>query len=576
MNAAELCVKALEQEGVEYIFGIPGDENLHFMEAVRKSDKITFVLTRHEQAAGFMAAAHSRLTGKIACALSTLGAGASNLVTAVADANLSATPVVFLTGQKSVHDNTQGQYQLLDVVSMMRPITKYSHSVLSAQALPSVVHEAFRLAKEDRQGAVHLELPEDVMAQSGDYPLLPKNEADSSVAGVNALEKAKELLEKAKRPLVMVGGGTHTNREDVSEATRAFLDKTGIPFVVTMMGKGVAREDGEQYIGTTVMPGDYPSCAIDTCDVLLNIGHDVMEKPPFIMKTNDGRTVIHLNGFAARADNVYFPQHQVVGSMAHSLTYLREQITPSPSWDFADMKRAGEAMLKSIDNNSDNTETPIKPQHVTKIVRESLNDDDIVTVDNGIHMMWFTRNYPAYQRNTLLVDHALGSMGVGLPTAIAAKMVHTDKTVVSVVGDGGFMMNSQELETAVRLKLDLIVIIFNDNALGMIKLKQHAMKYGEIGVTFNNPDIVMYANSFGATGHRLDGVTPLADVLKVAKDTGGVHVIDVPIDSSQNMMLMKEIMMLDCQTVTGHGNIAHTVANKASLAVNMMTGKGGM
>ncbi len=547
MNAAELCVKALEAEGVEYIFGIPGDENLDFIEAVRKSGTITFVLTRHEQAAGFMATTYSRLTGKIACALSTLGAGAANLVTAVADANMSATPTLFITGQKSLHDNQQGEYQLLDVVSMMRPITKFSHSVASAETIPSMVHEAIHVAQEHRQGAVHLELPEDVMKEEGNYDLIPPMRAEMSVASDESLQKAVELLHNAKHPLVMLGGGTHTNQTEVTEAVKRFLEKSGIPFVVTMMGKGVADERSEHYVGTAVMVGDYPSCAIDTCDVLLNIGHDVMEKPPFIMKAEDGRVVIHVNSFPAHAGPVYFPQHQVIGRIAASLDYVTQCITPSSEWDFSMMHRARDAMRKSLSINADNTESPAKPQFITKTVRDFMQEKDILTIDNGVHMMWFTRNYPAYAPNTVLVDHALGSMGVGLPSAIAAKMAHPESQVVAVMGDGGFMMNSQEIETATRLGLDLIIIIFNDNSLGMIRLKQMIMKYGVYGVDFTNPDFVMYANSFGATGHRLDKPEELSTILEKAKREGGVHLIDISVDSTQNMALVKEMKSVICK-----------------------------
>ena len=548
MNASEQLVQALTSEGVEYIFGIPGDENLHFMEAVRKDGQIKFILCRHEQAAGFMAAAYGRLTGKLAVAMSTLGAGATNLTTPVASAYLSATPMLVFTGQKAIRDNKQGLYQLVDVVGVMRPITKFAATVPSGEMLGATIRQAMMSALEGRQGPSHLELPDDVMLDEKLGALVPCYHGDSPVPSPESIAKAAELIRNAKSPLIMVGGGTRANRPDVANSVRALIEKTQIPFVVTMMGKGVANEQGPLYIGTTIMPGDYPHCAIQAADLILNVGHDVMEKPTFMMKPGGGKTVIHLNSFAAHGDSVYFPQHQVVGEMSAALKGLAEQLEPNPSWDHGAILKAGGAMQASIARGADDASAPAKPQYVVRVLREFLDDNDIVSADNGTHMIWLTRNFGAYEANSMLIDHALGSMGISLPAAIAAKLVYPDRRVVVVTGDGGFLMNSQELETAVRLGLDLVVVVFNDNALGMIRMKQKAEGYGDFGVGFNNPDLVAYAESFGAHGHRLDDPSQFRSILDET-DNGGVHVIDVPIDPQQNMMLLKEMKSVDCSAL---------------------------
>jgi acetolactate synthase-1/2/3 large subunit len=545
VNASDQFVQALASEGVEYVFGIPGDENLTFMEALRVDGRIKFVLCRHEQAAGFMAAAYGRLTGKLAVAMSTLGAGATNLTTPAAHAYLAAMPMLIVTGQKAVRDNKQGLYQLVDVPEVMRPISKFAATIPSGALLGATVRQAMMSALEGRQGPSVLELPDDVALDEKLGPLVPCHHGDPPVPSPESLSQAAKLISNATRPLIMVGGGTRANRPEVSNALRALIEKTQIPFVATMMGKGVANERGPLYIGTTFMPGDYSSCAIKSADLILNVGHDVMEKPSFQMDPQGDKTVIHLNNFAAHGDSVYFPQHQVVGEMSAALTGLTDLLEPNPSWDHGPILRAGEAMQESIARGSDDTEAPAKPQFIVRTLREFQGDTDIVSLDNGIHMMWMTRNYGAYEPNTMLIDHALGSMGISLPAAIAAKLVYPDRRVIVVTGDGGFMMNSQELETAVRLGLDLIVIVFNDNGLGMIRMKQMADGYGTFGVDFQNPDFVKYAESFGASGHRLDDPSKFRSILDEAAK-GGVHVIDVPIDVKYNILLMMEMKTVDC------------------------------
>lgn len=549
MRASEQIVAALANEGVEYIFGIPGDENLHFMEAVRKDGRIQFILCRHEQAAGFMAAAYGRLTGKLAVAMSTLGAGATNLVTAVAHAYVAAMPMLVITGQKALRVNNQGLYQLVDIVDIMKPITKFTATVPSGAMIGSITRQAMMSALSGRQGPAHMELPDDVMLDEELGPLVPCHHGDPPIPSSASIIEAANIIKGATSPLIMVGGGTRANRPEVANALRKLIDKTQIPFVVTMMGKGVANERGPLYVGTSIMPGDYPHCAVQAADVILNVGHDVMEKPPFQMIPEGNKTVIHLNPFAAHGDSVYFPQHQVVGDMAVALEGLTEHLEANPKWDHGPMHRAAKAMQESINRNANDKSFPVNPAFIVSSLRNFMNDSDIISLDNGIHMMWISRHFGAYEPNTMLIDHALGSMGISLPAAIAAKLVYPDRRVVVVTGDGGFMMNNQELETAIRLNLDLIVIVFNDNALGMIEMKQMADGYGNIGVNFSNPNIADFARSFGAKGYRLDDPEQFTTILENAAKEGGVHVIDVPIDKKQNMMLLKEMKSVDCSQI---------------------------
>jgi len=549
MRASDQIVTALANEGVEYIFGIPGDENLHFMEAVRKDGRIQFILTRHEQAAGFMAAAYGRLTGKLAVAMSTLGAGATNLTTAVAHAYVAAMPMLVITGQKAIRNNKQGLYQLVDIVDIMKPITKYSATVPSGAMAGSIVRQAMMSALSDRQGPAHIELPDDIMLEEELGPLVPCKHGDQPVPTSKSIEEAARVIRDAKSPLIMVGGGTRANRPEVASSLRRLIDKTQIPFLSTMMGKGVANERGPLYVGTSTMPGDYTNCAIQAADVILNVGHDVMEKPTFQMVEGGDKTVIHLNPFPAHGDPVYFPQHQVVGDMSFALNGLIDHLEPNPDWDHTIMHKAAKAMQESIHRNENDMSFPANPAFIVSSLREHMRDTDILSLDNGFHMMWVSRNFGAYEPNTMLIDHALGSMGISFPAAMAAKLIYPDRRVVVVTGDGGFLMNNQELETAVRLKLDLIIVIFNDSSLGMIDAKQKADGYGSIGVDFGNPDFAEFARSFGANGYTLDDPKQFPTILENAFAEGGVHLIDVPVDKKQNMMLMKEMKSVDCSAI---------------------------
>ncbi|NOQ93459.1 MAG: acetolactate synthase large subunit [Methylophaga sp.] len=537
MKTSDLFVKALENEGVEYIFGIPGEENLDFLDSLQHSS-IKLVLTRHEQGAGFMAATYGRLTGKPGVCLATLGPGATNLVTPAAYAQLGGMPMLMITGQKPIKASKQGQFQIVDIVTMMRPITKFTKQVVHGNTIASTVREAFRLAMEERPGAVHIELPEDIAAEEADehlYKVAPTRRPD---ADSHAIESAVEMIKNAKMPLLLIGAGA--NRKRSSKALLNFIEKTGIPFFNTQMGKGVIDERHEAYLGTAALSDhDFLHCAIDRSDLIINVGHDVIEKPPFFMR-DDGPKVVHVNFSPAQIDAVYFPQLDVVGDIATSVNRLTDALTPQEQWDFSYFYRVKEEVKSRLSKYSDDERFPLLPQSAVHIIREELDEDGILTLDNGVYKVWFARNYPCYQNNSLLLDNALATMGAGLPSAMLAKLINPNRKVISVCGDGGFMMNSQEMETAVRLGLDLVVIILNDNAYGMIKWKQEGMGFNNFGLDYNNPDFVKYAESYGATGHRPTSHIEFRKVLQQALDSKGVHLIDVGVDYSLNHSILNE------------------------------------
>lgn len=531
MKASDLFVKALEAENVEYIFGIPGEENLDMLHSL-KGSSIQLILTRHEQAAGFMAATYGRLTGQPGVCMSTLGPGATNFVTAAAYAQLGAMPMMMITGQKPIKSSKQGQFQIVDVVDMMRPLTKYTQQIVSGDNIPSRVREAFRLATEERPGAVHLEFPEDVAIEETDVLPIPKSLTRRATAEEKATKMAVDMIEAARRPLLLVGVGA--NRKSSARMLRQFIDKTGIPFFSTQMGKGVVDERDPLFLGNAALSAnDFVHRAIDAADLIINVGHDVVEKPPFFMD-REGLQVIHINFLSASVDPVYFPQLEVVGDIANSIWQIKERILPQGAWDFDYFMRVREAGEAHVLEGTDDPRFPVYPQRLVAEVRRAMPSHGIIALDNGVYKIWFARNYKAHEPNTVLLDNALATMGAGVPSAIGAKLVYPDRKVMAICGDGGFMMNSQELETAVRLKLNLVVLILRDDAYGMIKWKQDNLGFDRFGLDFGNPDFVKYAESYGAMGYRVERTEDLAPALDECLNADGVHVIDCPVDYSDN------------------------------------------
>ena len=461
-KASDLFIECLEAEGCEYVFGIPGEENLDFLDSLSRSKKIKLILTRHEQGAGFMASVYGRLTGKTGVCVATLGPGATNFTTAAAYAQLGGMPMMMITGQKPVKKSKQGRFQILDVVEMMKPITKYAVSLVASKMLT------------------------------------------------------------------------------------AFIDKTGIPFVTTQLGKGVVDERHPLFMGCAALSsGDFVHRAIEASDLILNIGHDVIEKPPFFMKAG-GTEVIHISYNTAEVDPVYFPQIEVIGDVGNAVWQMKNDVKTSAEadWEFSRMMTVRKHHDANVLEGSDDARFPCYPQHVVKLVREAMPDDGIICLDNGVYKIWFARNYRAHQPNTVLLDNALATMGAGLPSAMAGHMVHPDRKVLAICGDGGFMMNSQELETAVREKMNLAVLILNDNSYGMIRWKQANMGFDDWGLQYGNPDFVKYVEAYGGIGHRVESAEALPGILKTALSTPGVHLIDCPVDYVDN----DQILNVDIKT----------------------------
>ncbi|MCK0069045.1 acetolactate synthase large subunit [Kordiimonas laminariae] len=535
MKASDLFVRALEAEGVEYIFAVPGEENLDLLESLRSST-IKLVLTRHEQGAAFMAATYGRLTGKAGVCMATLGPGATNFATPAAYAHLGGMPLIMITGQKPIKKSKQGQFQIVDVVSLFDPICKMAKQIVHGNTIPALVREAFRVSEEERPGAVLLELPEDIAEEETDEAVLQPHPRHYAVADHTVLEEAASLIKEAKMPLLLLGAGA--NRKDAREALSKFVETTRIPFFNTQMGKGVIDERSELFLGTAALSdGDYLHCAIDRADLIINVGHDVVEKPPFFMEEG-GKKVIHVNYKAAQVDQVYFPQVEVVGDLARSIERLEEKLGGVVSCEDAYFNKVRTEIESHTSELVDDGRFPIIPQRFVGDTRKVMGPKDIIALDNGIYKIWYARNYKAYEPNTVLLDNALATMGAGLPSAMMAALQYPDRRVMAICGDGGFMMNSQEIETAVRLGLNLVVTVLNDSSYGMIRWKQNQAGFEDFGLEFNNPDFVQYANSYGATGHRVERTEDLVPTFEKAFKAGGVHLVDVPVDYSENKRVL--------------------------------------
>jgi acetolactate synthase I/II/III large subunit len=540
IKGSELFVAALANEGVDRVFGVPGEENLDMVEALRTSD-IELVVTRHEQSAAFMAATHGRLTGRPGVCLSTLGPGALNLATGAAYAHLGAMPMILVTGQKAIRSSQQARFQIVDMVATMKPLTKFSRQIVSTSSIPSIVREAFRMAAEERPGPVHLELPEDVAAELGPaVPMVPPHTIELPVATATAVDRAVALIRRAQRPLVMLGAAASRPRlgADLGE----FLARTRIPFFTTQMGKGVVAgrplgQPVDLWLGTAALSErDYVHEAIDRADVIVAIGHDTVEKPPFLMGPG-GPTVIHVGYTPPNIEEVYFPHASVVGDIGPTLTMLADRLE-------GDLPHASallplrDGILAHISAGADDDRFPIVPQRIVADVRAVMPADGIVALDNGMYKIWFARSYRTPVSNTLLLDNALATMGAGLPSAMMAALTYPDRRVLAVCGDGGFMMNSQELETAVRLGLNLVVLVLQDDAYGMIRWKQAVDEFVDFGMTFGNPDFVAYAQAYGAHGSRVESTEDLVPVLQSAFERGGVHLVVAPVDYSENTRVL--------------------------------------
>lgn len=546
MNASELFVKALENEGVEYIFGIPGEENIDFLEAVRKS-KIRFILTRHEQGAGFMADVYGRLTGKAGVCLATIGPGATNLITPVADANLDRAPLVAITGQADTLRMHKESHQYIDIVSMFKPITKWNASINHPDVVAEAVRKAFKLAEAEKPGATHLEFPENVAEAECENPnLFEVRKVRRPAPDHKAIAQALELMKKAKKPLLMAGNGALRKRS--TKQLRMFLDKTGFAVCNTFMGKGAAGIKYERNLYTIGLQSrDHVTCALEEADLIICVGYDIVEYAPRFWNPDADKPIIHIDFAPAEVDLWYHPVVELVGDIAATLRELHKNVDDKfdkSRGEFA-MKHRREVLIDIHEHDNDSS-FPMKPQKILHDMRKVLGDEDIVISDVGAHKMWIARLYLVHSPNTCLISNGFATMGIALPGGIAAKLVYPDRNILTVSGDGGFLMNIQELETAVRLGTPTVNLVWSDGTLGLIEWHQNR-KFGHAYATrFQNPDLIAMAESFGAKGMRVKEGDDLSEILSEALSSDLPVVIDCPVDYSENMKLTQRLGKLVC------------------------------
>ncbi len=528
-KTSDLFVKCLESHQVEYIFGVPGEENLDLLESLSNSS-IEVIVTRNEQTAVFMAATYGRFTGKTGVALATLGPGATNMMTGVAYAQLWWMPVLVITGQKPIKHSKQGKFQVIDVVGMMKPITKYSSVIVDGARVPSLLSHAFTTAEDEKPWAVHLELPEDIAGEMIDDHFAPIEfeKIRRPIADEKAIARIIAKLESAKNPMILVWAWA--NRKRITKYLGAFIQQHNLPFFTSQMGKGVIDERYPQYIGTAALTSwDHLHSAIEQADLILAIGHDTIEKPTNIIE--NGKTeLIHISFTEAEFDELYKPSLQVIWDIGNTMRQLSEASIDTSSWDFEKTyELANQAKALVHTHAKQHYDHPIMmPWRLIYELREILADDDIIALDNGLYKVRFARNYPCYVPNTLLLDNALATMGAGYSSAMMAKMLHPDQHVVAVVGDGWLVMNLGDIETAVKLGNDLTIIVLNDNAYGMIKRKQLNHDYKDFALDLKNPDFVKLAEAFGAKGYFIDDPKNFKQQMQKIINESWVKIVEVP------------------------------------------------
>jgi acetolactate synthase-1/2/3 large subunit len=539
VKASDLFARCLEEEAVEYVFTVPGEENLDLVESLRES-RIDLVVTRHEQHAAFMAANYGRLTGRAGVCLATLGPGATNLVTGVAYAQLGGMPLVAITGQKAVRENLQGNFQLVDVVGTLRPLTKWNTSVMAGARIRRCVRHAFKVAEGERPGAVHLELPEDIAAE--EVPEVRphrRTRLRRPVPDDKSVDLAVELLRQGRNPIAIVSAGA--NRKRVGKQLRAFVEATGIYAVSTQMGKGVLSEDHPLSLFSLGIHGrDYVHAAIEAADLIITIGYNIVEYPPSVWNGGKDKKILHVDFSAAEPDEYYNPTLELVGDISYALWAMCSRLG-AVTFENAMLVDVRAEISDRLHNAEHARSYPPSPREIAHDVREVMGREDIISLDNGIYKLWFARMYRAFADNTILLDNALAAMGAGLAGAMTAKLVFPERKVMAICGDGGFMMNSQDLETALRLGLDLVVLILRDEAYGFIRFKQESMGFPDFAMSFGNPDFVKYAEAYGAAGMRVGEGDRLRDVLRRAFEKEGPVLVDCPIDYTDNRELREDL-----------------------------------
>ena len=550
MNAAELLVRCLENEGVKYVFGVPGEEILNLLDALSRSS-IKFITTRHEQGAAFMADVYGRLTTYPGVCLATLGPGATNLITGIADANLDRAPLVAITGQAGLERVYKESHQYIDVVQMLKPITKWNARVEQVEAVPEMVRKAFRLARLEKPGATHLELPEDIasMEVPPNIEPMPIRRTTYPQAGPVVLEKAADLLCAAKRPLVLVGNGVvrrQASGHGAADALEELVHSLDLPVAHTYMGKGCIDYRDPHSLATVGLqrPGADLAAVpeLAEADLVMTVGYDLVEWSPVLWNPKGDKAIIHVDSTPAEIDGHYLPALEVVGEIAHALQALAGlcQERAHSWWGATGSKSAQdeeESALSDLQSYASDSSMPMKPQRVVWEIRQALGDDDILISDVGAHKLWLSLFYPAAKPNTVIISNGFATMGIALPGGIAAKLALPERKVVAVSGDGGFLMNSQELETAHRLRLAYVNVVWTDRRYGVIELNQKRRFGRTFGVEFTNPDIVQYAGSFGIPAWRVEQADDFAPLLHRALDMGVPTLIEVPTDYTENMKL---------------------------------------
>jgi acetolactate synthase-1/2/3 large subunit len=532
MRAADLVVRCMEAEGVERIFGIPGEENLDLVDALIDSD-MEFIVTKHEEGASIMAEVVGRLTRRPGVCLSTLGPGATNLVTGVADAYLSHIPMIALTGQVRRERAIPPQKQYIDLVRLFEPVTKRSMTIRDPGTVAEGMRSAFDIAVKEKPGPVHVELPEDVMKEDVEgFPLTSEVEMRLAADGAE-IDALQELIRHCKYPLIMAGHGVI--RQNAARELRMFAEAWNIPVVTTWMGAGAVPFDHPLSLHTVgLRKHDFMMKAFQNADLIILVGYDVLEFQPVFWNVGGEKRVAHVAPFPSDLVRGYRPDLQVIGDISLTLSSMVLSPTRRKNWT-VDLRRQLHSKMDDLPED----EGLVKPQLVVRKVRESLGRQDIAICDVGAHLLWMMKLYPAYEENTLLASNGLIPMGFAVPGAIAAKLVHPDRKVVAVCGDGGFMMTSCELETAVRVGAPFVSVVFNDSGYGLIEARQKKTYGRTYGVEFGNPDFVKYAESFGAIGHRVSSAEELGELLPRCLEEEVPCVIDVPVDYGENVKLTR-------------------------------------
>ena len=537
MKAAEVFIKCLENEGIDYVYGIPGEENLDIMDAILDSS-IEFITTRHEQGAAFMADVYGRLTGKAGVCMSTLGPGAINLMTGVADANMDHAPLVAIAGQADTHRLHKESHQVLDLEEIFRPITKYSSRMLAPDIIPEVTRKAFKVAQTEKTGATFIEFPENIAKMSCDLSPLPVMQPILPEPHTEQVKRAAKIISEARQPIILAGNGVI--RTHAHQALADFAKKLNIPLTNTFMAKGVIPFKHPMALGSAGLQSkDYINFGFQNADVIICVGYDLVEYHPHLWHPTADRQIIHIDSSPAEVDGNYPVSVGVVGDINHSLDRIAD--IAEPHQGHKTLRPLRNALIEEMNQHQNDNFFPMKPQKIIWDLRTALGMEDIVICDVGAHKMWMARMFRCEHPNTCLISNGFASMGIAVPGAIAAKMAFPERKVVAVTGDAGFLMNSQEIETALRLNIPIVILIWNDSGYGLIEWKQMTTFGRPSHVRFNNPDFAKYAQSFGAKGYKITHADELMPVFKQALADKTLSVIDCPVDYSENMKLTEKL-----------------------------------